>query len=180
MKKTKNTTNLFIRECITQALIKLMKTKPLSSITITELTKSAGVSRMSYYRNFNSKEEIFSSYLETIFSEYEEYSKYTISGGVYYDTEHLTHYLTFILKYKDFLYALTDNGYSSLFLMAITEYMLNNWHINKSNNVEYYTLIVFAGGLYNIYISWAKNDFKEEPEEIVNALSNIHYHKILE
>ena len=37
-----------------QALIQLLKTKSLSNITITELTERAGVSRMTYYRNYHS------------------------------------------------------------------------------------------------------------------------------
>lgn len=57
MNKKNNPENIFIRECMAEALIKLIKTKSLSEITITELTKTAGVLRMSHYRNFNSKEE---------------------------------------------------------------------------------------------------------------------------
>lgn len=48
----------------------MLKTKTLSSISITELTNKAGVSRMAYYRNFDSKEEIFSSYLDIILTKY--------------------------------------------------------------------------------------------------------------
>lgn len=57
MNKKNNPKNIFIRECMAETLIKLIKTKSLSEITITELTKTAGVLRMSHYRNFNSKEE---------------------------------------------------------------------------------------------------------------------------
>lgn len=48
---TKNS-NFFSRDCMVQALIQLLKTKSLSNITITELTERAGVSRMTYYRNY--------------------------------------------------------------------------------------------------------------------------------
>lgn len=58
-----------MKECIAQALSKLIETKPFSEIKITELTRIAGVSRMTYYRNFNSKEEIFSAYFDIILEE---------------------------------------------------------------------------------------------------------------
>ena len=67
---TKNS-NFFSRDCMVQALIQLLKTKSLSNITITELTERAGVSRMTYYRNYHSLDDIFSSYLKDLV-EYQE------------------------------------------------------------------------------------------------------------
>ena len=46
------------------ALILLMETKPYEKITITEITKKAGVSRMAYYRNYESKDDILLKRLE--------------------------------------------------------------------------------------------------------------------
>ena len=45
----------YARECMVQALIRLLGEKPLSAISITELTAAAGVSRMTYYRNYQSQ-----------------------------------------------------------------------------------------------------------------------------
>ena len=67
---TKNS-NFFSRDCMVQALIQLLKAKSLSNFTITELTERAGVSRMTYYRNYHSLDEIFSSYLKDLV-EYQE------------------------------------------------------------------------------------------------------------
>lgn len=46
------------RACITKALVKLTQEKALSSISVTELCQAAGVSRMAFYRNYRSKEEV--------------------------------------------------------------------------------------------------------------------------
>lgn len=51
----KQETNAFVKECITEALLKLMNEKAISDITITELVERAGVARASFYRNFASK-----------------------------------------------------------------------------------------------------------------------------
>ena len=48
MSKTDNT---IIKECITTAFVKLLKSKPISKISITEISKVAGVSRMTFYRS---------------------------------------------------------------------------------------------------------------------------------
>lgn len=45
-------------ESLTSALLQLMSKKPLSEINVSELCDRAGVSRVSFYRNFNSMKEI--------------------------------------------------------------------------------------------------------------------------
>ena len=64
--RTKNESNKLAKECIVTALIELMKVRDYASITITDLTKKAGVSRMAYYRNYTSKEDIISKFADEV------------------------------------------------------------------------------------------------------------------
>ncbi|MEZ3505050.1 MAG: TetR/AcrR family transcriptional regulator [Lachnospiraceae bacterium] len=57
------------RECIFTALQMLMEQKPYEEITITDIAKKAGVSRMSYYRIYKSKDDILIQYFNDIFEE---------------------------------------------------------------------------------------------------------------
>lgn len=56
--------NMFVCECITQSLFRLMKRKPYNKITVTDLVQEAGVSRNSFYRNYQSTEEIIRQFWE--------------------------------------------------------------------------------------------------------------------
>jgi len=56
--KIRNESNRLAKECIVTALIELMKVRDYNAISITDITKKAGVSRMAYYRNYTSKEDI--------------------------------------------------------------------------------------------------------------------------
>jgi AcrR family transcriptional regulator len=58
------------RECIFTALMILMEKKSFEEISITEITHKAGVSRMSYYRHYKSKDDIIGTYLDELFDEY--------------------------------------------------------------------------------------------------------------
>lgn len=49
---------------LTQALFHLLETKPLNDITITALVARAGVSRMAFYRNYDTLEDILRAYFE--------------------------------------------------------------------------------------------------------------------
>ena len=59
----KQEANEFVKECITTALLQIMEGKDFEAITITELTRKAGVGRVSFYRNFESKEDVIRQYL---------------------------------------------------------------------------------------------------------------------
>jgi AcrR family transcriptional regulator len=54
-------------DCIYTALLQLMQTKPYRDISITEITRRAGVSRMAYYRNYADKDDILLRRLEDRF-----------------------------------------------------------------------------------------------------------------
>ena len=65
-----SSSNIFAKECIVSALLQLIEKKPLSTITISELCQKAGVSRMTFYRNYGSKEDVFDKNLKDIFEKY--------------------------------------------------------------------------------------------------------------
>ena len=69
LKERKNKNNLFVRSCITEALIELLKKKNFEDISITDIINKAGVSRMGFYRNFATKENVVESYIFDIFVE---------------------------------------------------------------------------------------------------------------
>lgn len=98
-----------------------------------------------------------------------------ISGGIYSDKRHMVHYFSWLLEYRDFFSSIMNNGYGSIFLTKMTEYILGKWHKNKSRRMEYYQLVAFSGSLYNLYVAWSKNDYGETPEEMAAILYNIHH-----
>ena len=57
--------NNIVKESLTDALFYLMSKKDFNNIAITELSKKAGVSRLSFYRNFDSKEDIIKKWITT-------------------------------------------------------------------------------------------------------------------
>ena len=59
-----NSSLSFASECLTGALLKLIEKKRLDKISVTELCEKAGVSRVTYYRNFSSVESILVDYLK--------------------------------------------------------------------------------------------------------------------
>ena len=56
--------NTYVKKQITNALLSLLKSKELKDISISEVTSAAGVSRVSFYRNYKEKEDILREYIK--------------------------------------------------------------------------------------------------------------------
>lgn len=55
--------SVYVTKALGEALIELMKTEAIEKITVDELTGKAGIGRATYFRNFNGKEDILTSYI---------------------------------------------------------------------------------------------------------------------
>ena len=56
-----------IRECLTGALLQLMKEKEFGAVSVGEIAERAGVHRATFYRHFRSKEDVLRAFLSQIF-----------------------------------------------------------------------------------------------------------------
>ena len=62
--------NRFTRMNIGEAVAALLKEKEFDKIKISEITKKAGVSRMTYYNYYETKEQALKDYLYELIKEY--------------------------------------------------------------------------------------------------------------
>lgn len=60
----------FLKECMADALFILLRTKSIEEITVSEITALANVSRITYYRNFTSKEKVIEFKLDKLISQW--------------------------------------------------------------------------------------------------------------
>lgn len=170
----KNQANILAKECIVEALIQLLEEKSLSAITISELTEKAGVSRMTYYRNYDTKEDIFETYLDDVMEYYHEDVQKLMLQGNYYDSDNMIHCFYYLKEHRRFLDCLLKNGFGYLLLKTISNYVIKTWYKPEDEITRYYKLQAFAGSLYNLYITWSSGGMKEKPEEMATVLYKIY------
>jgi len=167
-KKT-NQSNIFAKECIVSALLQIINEKPLSSISISELCSRAGVSRMTFYRNYESKEDVFSKHLDEIFETYKNDDVTTNYVGHYCDEDHMVHYFNYIYEYREFLDGMIKCGFDVMFLNKLNYYVLEKW----TNTDDKYRLIAFTGALYNMFLFWSQNEYAENKHILISKMVNL-------
>ena len=59
--------NAYVVEHLTSSMLALLEEKPIAEISISELCGMAGVGRTSFYRNYQTKEDIIKAYIAHLF-----------------------------------------------------------------------------------------------------------------
>lgn len=152
---------------ITEAFLLLLKKKEYKKISITEICKKAGVTRMSFYRNFESKEDILlkkvryvtDSFLKESFI---SYKNDTISS---YFVKLFTH----MQQQKELCTALNKAGLIHVIKDEFDRVFLNTY---KQEYDEYKSLFL-AGGIYNVFLFWFLNDCRDNPQILAERLDDI-------
>ncbi len=161
MKKRVNSANLIVKESIETALIELMEKKSFADITITEIVTKAGVSRVSYYRNYYLKEDVLFSAMDKIAGDWKEQadnSEGDIGEKIIRLFEMERPLLTLIYK----------NHLEHLMYNLIRKYCGLSEKIES--NVSAYLLSLFAGAFFGWCDEWVKRGMQETPEQIVDML----------
>jgi len=147
----------------------LMEQKNFKKISITEITKKAGVSRMAFYRNYNLIEDIITHYLDEFF---EEYSKQVFGCEKIDNYESVCLYFDYFRKHEKLVTNLINSN-------LILERCIEFFHLISKNSVckksyppekERYSIEFIAGGLYTVLIEWAKSGMKESDEDIAKIV----------
>ena len=160
----------FAKNCIMDALLQLMHTKDYEQISISELARKAGVSRMSYYRNYSSKDSILIDYMYHILQEYVEELKGPSFQSDFQTYDHILRSLKYLNKYKDYVLCLKKANRSEILLKGLDLYMLYVTDTFNKSNLEKYQLYYYSGALYNIFMHWLEDDMKEDIEVIASII----------
>lgn len=70
MNKRISQANVYVKNEMYKALLKLLEEKSFSAISVSDITTEANVSRMSFYRNYNSIEDILIEHLDAVVEQY--------------------------------------------------------------------------------------------------------------
>lgn len=156
-------------EAITDALFELIDKKPIDEISVSELIIRAGISRGTYYNNFDSKEDIINTFLDGVLEEFgADFEVNSIDD--LYSHKHQRDVFHRVVKYTKAVLVLKKSGLDKLFLPRLTNYILN-LGFNKCLDDEL-RLIGLAGMEYNLIFNWYALDPEKCAAQLSYALDN--------
>lgn len=157
----------FVDVYITEALLLLLKTKEYKNISITEICEKAGVTRMSFYRNFESREDVLFKKVRGITDSFLEKS------AISYKNDTISSYFiklfTHMEQQKELCTILNKAGLIHIIKDEFDRVFLNTYRQEYDDYKSYF----LAGGIYNVFLFWFMNDCREKPEDLAKRLEDI-------
>lgn len=154
--------------CIGDALIALLKEKPYDKISVSDIVKRAGVSRMTYYHYYVTKEEVVRDYIEELISEYVAEGEKRPGIGSLMDYEHVLFSLNFFDRYADFFVTLARAGLNTMINDAVNMFMKRQYLDTYQGSP--YELYFYAGAMVNIFLQWEENKKDVTAQELARII----------
>ncbi len=161
--RSETATSAYIRA----AMLQLMRNKSYHDISITEICERAGVSRMSFYRHFDSRLEILREHAKQITDEFLRTSG--ITARHWSRKEFFVLLFTHLQRQKDVALLLSRDD----LLFIIKDEMDRVFQLSYAGVYNDYRAYYISGGLYNVFLRWLQTGCRETPEEIAGSLRDI-------
>jgi len=151
------------RNRITDTLLLLMKHSPYKDISITQICQEAQIVRQTYYRNFDTKDDIIKYALDKMVQQY--YDDYYQADDVH---AQLNNFFSYMLKNREFfisasknnLFFMIDEAISKNITKFIDFYQLTQ---NEEPGFERYVTSFIASTICCLLSMWVDDGFIETP-----------------
>lgn len=159
--------NLRVKQSITDALFSLMQKEPLGEITISEIIKTAGVARASFYRNYKSKEEVITGFIDDILERFR--NGRDLATIDYMSKSHVKKTFIYFKKYKTYFMEMYNANLISLALEELNSFQAAIAGSMPMDSADRYAIYFYMGAMFNMALEWVKNGAKEDVDEMVRV-----------
>lgn len=172
------------QDSLRHALLSLLKSKPLESITIAELCRLAKINRGTFYLHYRDVHGVFKHYLEVIVEDlrlsYEEpyYKTNFIIQNIEADMIKIFHH---VKKYQDFYQIIFDEKMPMMYYYLLFDTVRS--FMKESLDVKYleaepdinidYLISYQTNAILGILIEWHRQGFKTSMDELNEQLIKI-------
>lgn len=165
------------KKMLMNGLIKLMETYDFSMITVTQICQEAGLSRRTFYRLYNTREDILDEYMSTLAEEFicmvadTTPHHYTEVAAIYFEfwKQHEI-FLNLLKKNKmiEIIYRISGKTAPVVFQKVKPDMKLDDLTLS-------YSLSYSLGGLNGMLIRWVEEGMKLSSEQVKTILDGALY-----
>lgn len=161
-------TTEFLKECMADALIKILKTKPIEKISVPEIVEAANVGRTTYFRNFTTKNEVLTIKIVRLWERWAE--EHEVIERKKFTLDNAVDFFSFNYSIKDLLELIYRRNLQSTVYDAFYEVMMPQY---GTNAFECYESRFYSYALFGLLDEWIKRGFYESVEQMTEIIYNI-------
>ena len=160
-----------LEDYIVKALFSLMKTISFEDISITDITKKAGVGRATYYRHFNSKEDVIRYYFTKEMRTFVSTSQ-LIPQSKDDMFEIMFKILSGLKEKKEVMEILIQTRQERIYIDFLNtnmqKFVTTHWGADSA-----YVAYFMSGALFNLSLMWIKKGCVESVKKLTDSFVNL-------
>lgn len=160
---------------VSLAIYKLMFMKEYDEISIKEICEEAGISRMSFYRLYSKKDDVFVDYCDDKFEEF--FEEYILDKDIKLN-DFIVHLFNFFDQNKRQVMVLKKANRQQLLdnqFESYTKYIISKSKISELNQLKDNAAAVpfLAGGILSVLLNWVDTNEEKSPQEMANFVISL-------
>ena len=174
MLKSDNPTAIQSQKWLIQALLNLMSTTDYNEITVSEICRAAGLDRRTFYRNFNSKNDVLEQYVAVLGNEYlancrtkEQPDRFSATRA----------FFEFWQTHMNFVKTVVTCGLSDFVFHRFESFIYENRAllsgVQDGTAQNKYALAYRIGGFWHVMLAWVADGAALPPEELARAVTSL-------
>lgn len=156
----------FLKECMADALLQLMNAKDFEKITVKEITDTANVGRATYFRHFNSKEEVLGFKICLLWKRWA--ADHCLETPLPITTENLITCFEFVYSIRSINSLLLKADKLNVLLLALGEEL---GFTEPKEPYAFYCYCFITYGLSGVLFRWINRDYAQPPKNIIASLA---------
>lgn len=157
-----------------QGFLEALRNQPYAKMTLTDLCRQLKIPRKTFYRYFPTKDDCLLALIDHTLSDCNDLALLSWNGSTALDEAVQLRFFRYWLEHRDFLDAITANGFRYLLLdrtTVIVDRMKETLEPESfaRDQVEYF----IAHGLMTTVLRWHHFGFPSSPEEMAAVFGNL-------
>ncbi len=158
-----------------KCLLELMSVKPYTDISITELCQKALLSRYTFYRLFERKDDVLDAIVDrALLGSHQHQSSDMVTDTNFYESN--IRFFSYWKEQEQLLDALNANGKSTLLIERCLDYLLTvddsiaDFFRAEESGYSEQVMQFCMSGVFMLIINWHRSGFQRSVEEMADSL----------
>lgn len=157
-KKSNTQPSEFLRDCMADAVMRLLKQYPMDKIQVKQICEASGYHRASWFRAFRSKSEAVTYHMVRLWQQWSE--RHGVAVRDAFTIDNAEAFFQYNYEVRDTLRLLYQRGLMVELAASFTATMLTP---HEDDPVRAYQASMHAFSLYGILREWIVRDFDQPP-----------------
>ena len=161
------------RQALRETMLGLMRTKPIRSITVTELCRACRLNRSTFYAHYNTVEHLLDDLYSGLFRDMEAYLQLRPHQQRITDEDVFTDFLVHTCQQDNRFMLFLRSDDALRFERNMIIHFLNRQYPQGASMADQYDLLYHIGGAFTLVCTWIREGYPCPPRDLARRIISL-------